>query len=125
MLKKNLEINTEKLYNRIDEQPKFGSDFDDLSIFPSIIETQATVMINQKEEYIMQKLFELNIDPDVLKHQLEEIRRLNDVINKLENALDIACEQLAIKRNLVDLIYDICITKEEWKEALLKEVDMV
>ena len=124
MLNKNLEINTEKLYNRIDERPKFGSDFDDLTIFPSIIETQATVMINQKEEYIMQKLFELNIDPDVLKYQLEEIRRLNAVINKLEDALDIACEQLEIKRNLVDLIYDICITKEEWKEALLKEVEL-
>lgn len=122
-MKKNLEINTEKLYNRIDEQPKFGSDFDDWTIFPSIIETQATVMLNQKEEYIMQKLFELNIDPDVLKHQLEEIRRLNDVINKLEDALDIACDQLSLKKDIVDLIYNVHMTKEEWKAALLKEVE--
>lgn len=101
-------------------EPSFGSDFEDGTIFPFIVEGEARIK-KQQDECIMSKLFDLKIDPNTLANQLEEIHRLNKVIHKLENALDKACAQIS-------WIYegeDIKSTwyADDWKEWALEDED--
>lgn len=121
----------DKLYTRIDEKLKLGSEFTDITIFPIMREIQDK-MVKQNETYIINACVELGIDPNVLKNQLEEIHRLNAVINRLEKALDKAC--LYLHLSIQDTTYsryegnqlierkEPHMSKEEWKEWLLKEV---
>ena len=99
----------DKLYTRIDEKLKLGSEFTDITIFPIMREIQDK-MVKQNETYIINTCVELGIDPNVLKNHLEEIHRLNAVINRLEKALDKACYMLN------------GYMAQESKEYLLKEV---
>ncbi len=99
-------------------EPSFGSDFEDGTIFPSIVEGE-TQLRKHQNEYIMSKLFDLKIDPNTLANQLMEIYRLNKVVHKLENALDKACAEIA-------WIYegeDIKSTwyADDWKEWALED----
>ena len=103
-------------------EPSFGSDFEDGTIFPYIVEEATARIKKQQDEYIMQKLFEFNIDPNTLANQLKEIHRLNKVIHKLENALDKACSQIAW---LFDDMENIKSTwyADDWKEWALEDED--
>ena len=72
-----------------------GSDYSDVNIFPQIVEMATTNIVKQQEKYVLQKLMEVNIDPNTLQNQLREIHRLNVVIEQLEKALDKACKVLS------------------------------
>ena len=126
-------MDDKKLYSRIDDMPKLGSDFSDCGIFPSIVEEATTRIKKQQEEYVMQKLFDLNIDPNTLANQLNEIYRLNEVVDRLEKALYIACAIIDGNFGTCPLgQFDIELSQCEnncednsvccWKEWLLKEV---
>lgn len=123
----------DKIYTRIDEKPKLGSDFADWTIFPSLVEAQVMQITEKENEYIMQKLMEFKIDSNVLENQLREIYRLNEAVRKLEDALDKACNLIGEYMNcplgVYDKQYPFCKGWECdnnsarcWKEWLLKEV---
>ena len=61
---------------------------------------------------------------NALINQTNEINRLNATIDRLEKALDAACEELENKEQVIlDLKGSLLYwkTKEEWKELLLEE----
>lgn len=61
------------------------TDMTDAKIIPQIIESTSKQWEVEKDKIICKKLFDLNIDKDILQNQLFEINRLNRVIKKYED----------------------------------------
>lgn len=56
------------------------TDMNDFRLIPQLVEEMNTKFIKEEEKIICEKLFDLNIDKDILINQVQEIRRLNDII---------------------------------------------
>lgn len=58
------------------------TDMTDSRIIPQIIDDMTTEYIKEEEKIICKKLFDLNIDKDILINQVQEINRLNDILRE-------------------------------------------
>ena len=58
------------------------TDMKDFRLIPQLVEDMHTQYIKEQETYICKKLFDLHIDKDILKNQIQEIERLNDNLRK-------------------------------------------
>lgn len=56
------------------------TDMTNSSLMPQFIEEISNKVAEEKEKYILETLCRLDIDPDILINQMQEIRRLNDIL---------------------------------------------
>jgi hypothetical protein len=60
------------------------TDMNDFRLIPQLVEEMNTKFIKEEEKIISEKLFNLNIDKDILINQVQEINRLNDILREYE-----------------------------------------
>jgi hypothetical protein len=58
------------------------TDMNDFRLIPQLVEEMNTKFIKEEEKFISEKLFDLNIDKDILINQVQEIKRLNDILRE-------------------------------------------
>jgi hypothetical protein len=58
------------------------TDMNDFRLIPQLVEEVATRYDKEQEKYIYKMLHDLKIDKDILKNQVQEIHRLNDILRE-------------------------------------------
>ena len=58
------------------------TDMGDPELIPQLVEEMNTKFIKEEEKIICEKLFDLDIDKDILINQVQEINRLNDILRE-------------------------------------------
>lgn len=58
------------------------TDMGNPELIPQLVEEMNTKFIKEEEKIICEKLFDLNIDKDILINQVQEINRLNDILRE-------------------------------------------
>ena len=58
------------------------TDMGNPELIPQIVEEMNTKFIKEEEKIICEKLFDLDIDKDILINQTQEINRLNDILRE-------------------------------------------
>jgi hypothetical protein len=58
------------------------TDMNDFRLIPQLVEEVATRYDKEQEKYIYKMLHDLKIDKDILKNQVQEINRLNDILRE-------------------------------------------
>ncbi len=61
------------------------TDMTNSSLMPQLIEEISNKVAEEKEKYILETLYRLDIDPDILINQMQEIRRLNDILEEYKD----------------------------------------
>ncbi len=97
------------------------TDMNDFRLIPQLVEEMTTRYDEEKEKYICKMLYDLKIDKDILKKQVQEIHRLNKVIAEYEQLeeqgllLKLPCKVgdivYAITRNFISEYSICCIEK--------------
>ena len=58
------------------------TDMNDFKIIPQLVEEMFTRYDKEQEKYIYKMLYDLKIDKDILKNQVKEIHRLNNILRE-------------------------------------------
>ena len=58
------------------------TDMGNPELIPQLVEEMNTKFIKEEKKIISEKLFDLNIDKDILINQVQEINRLNDIFRE-------------------------------------------
>jgi hypothetical protein len=127
------------------------TDMGNPELIPQLVEEMNTKFIKEEEKIICEKLFDLDIDKDILINQTQEINRLNDILREYKE-LEEQGLLLKLPCKVGDIIYEIVndeiisfsfqkqwriaryleagifgkiafLTKEEAEKALLKRLE--
>ena len=61
------------------------TDMNDFKIIPQLVEEMVTRYDKEQEKYIYKMLHDLKIDKDILKNQVKEIHRLNNILREYKD----------------------------------------
>ena len=82
------------------------TDMTNSSLMPQFIEEISNKVAEEKEKYILETLYRLDIDPDILINQMQEIRRLNNILEEYKD-LEEQGLLLRLPCKVGDTIYEI------------------
>ena len=97
------------------------TDMKDFRLMPQIVEDMTTEYIKEQEKIIYKKLFDFRIDKDILKNQVQEIHRLNNILSEYKN-LEEQGLLLKLPCKLGSTVY--YIDKKIYKEYYIEEMEV-
>ena len=92
------------------------TDMNDFKIIPQLVEEMFTRYDKEQEKYIYKMLYDLKIDKDILKNQVKEIHRLNNILREYKQ-LEEQGLLLKLPCKVGTTVYDI-----RWWDNVTKKV---